>query len=88
MEMVFCRDCMIFLEAIEYLSVLCVQRTYTYSKQNTYNFVSFGARKSLGQNGVEFPDKFIKILKSYKTQELCTLYALYLFSTENIETSE
>ena len=32
----------------------------------------------LGQNGVEFLDKFIKTLKRNKTQELHTLYALYL----------
>ena len=41
----------------------------------------------LGQNGVEFRDNFIKILKRCETQELRTLYALYLFATEKIENS-
>ena len=54
-----------------------VRVLYTYSKQKKYNFASFGAsKKFLCQNGVEFRDKFIKILKRDKTQELRTLYVL------------
>ena len=41
----------------------------------------------LGQNGVEFRDKFIKTLKRNKTQELHTLYALYLYLTVYNETA-
>ena len=36
---------------------------------------------------VEFPDKFIKTLKRNKTQELHTLYALYLYLTVYNETA-
>ena len=39
----------------------------------------------LGQNGIEFQEKMIKIIKMGKTQKLRTLYASYLSSTRNLK---
>ena len=49
--------------------------------------MNYVEKSVLGQNGVEFRDKCIETPNSCKTQELRTLYALYLFATKNIEIS-